>query len=116
VDWIEAAINAHDERPLWTLRDVIEEIDARRAFLMQGARSAVVLTVSDEYRRTGEKVAEAWLAGGDLAEITAGIPQLEAWARANGCTQAHITGRKGWVRALAPFGYEHWATTVRKLL
>ena len=113
--WLEAARIAEDARPLWTFGDVICDIRDGRAFLMEGERSAVVLTLGD-YPSAGEKIAEAWLAGGDLEEIAAGIAQLEAWAKAQGCTQAHVTGRRGWLRTLAPHGYGHYATTVRKLL
>lgn len=80
-----------------------------------GDKSCMVTTISD-FPGAQERIIECWLAGGDMSEIKSMIAPLEDWARRVGCTQAHVTGRKGWVRALAPFGYEHYATTVRKLL
>ena len=113
--WIEAALAAAGKRPLWTLEDVVADISSGEAQLWTGQRSCMVTAITP-FEGAGEKICEAWLAAGALDEIEEAIPQLEAFARANGCTQAHVTGRKGWVRALAPHGYEHWATIVRKLL
>lgn len=113
--WLDAALKAQDARPLWTLDDVVADIKAGRARLWQGDKSCVV-TVETDFPSAGERLIEAWLAAGDLGEIRREIAHLEEYARSAGCTQAHITGRKGWVRELAPRGYEHYATTVRKLL
>lgn len=113
--WLSAALTAQDARPLWTLDDVRADLEARQAHLWLGERAAMVTTISD-FPGAGERIIECWLAGGDMNEILAMTPPIEDWARRVGCTQAHVTGRKGWVRALAPFGYDHYATTVRKLL
>ncbi len=114
--WLMAALYAQDKRPLWTLYDVRAELEARNAHLWLGDRSGMVTTISD-YPGAGERIIECWLAGGDGAEIAQTLrPAVEDWAKRVGCTQAHVTGRRGWVRRLAPFGYEHYATTVRKLL
>lgn len=112
--WLEAALKAQDKRPLWTLDDVRADLDARRAHLWLGENAATVTTISDF--ANGERVIDAWLSGGDLNEILSMIPVLEDWGRRVGCTQAHVVGRKGWVRTLAPYGYEHYSTTVRKML
>lgn len=112
--WLEAALNAEDERPLWTLDDVKRDLEARRSHLWMGDASAMVTTISDW--ANGERIIEAWLAGGEMQEILAMTPVLEDWGRRVGCTQAHVQGRRGWIRALAPFGYEHYSTTLRKLL
>lgn len=110
---LQAALDAEDERPLWTLDDVRIELEQGRAHLWLGERSAMVTTIQDF---NGERIIECWLAGGDMGEILSVTPIIEDHARSVGCTQAHITGRRGWVRALAPQGYEHYATVVRKLL
>lgn len=112
--WLEAALYADDERPLWTLGDVKRDLEARRSHLWMGDASAMVTTISDW--ANGERIIEAWLAGGEMQEILAMTPVLEDWGRRVGCTQAHVQGRRGWVRALSPQGYSHYATTLRKLL
>jgi len=57
-----------------------------------------------------------WLAGGDLDEILALMPGLEAYGRAMGCTHATVDGRKGWARVLKPYGYERDGAELRKVL
>lgn len=42
---------------------------------------------------------------GDLNEIRELIPAIEEFARQAGCTMTGATGRKGWLRVLARFGY-----------
>lgn len=112
---LQAALSADDARPLWTLDDVRADLEARRAHLWLGERSAMVTTITD-YPAAGERLIECWLAGGEMAEILSMTPVIEDWGRKVGCTQAQVCGRRGWVRQLAPLGYEHTATTVRKLL
>lgn len=111
---LQAALSANDARPLWTLSDVRADLAAGGSKLWLGERSAMVTSESDY--ANGERLIEAWLAAGDLREITGAIPRLEAYARERGMTQAHVTGRHGWLRTLQPFGYGYHATTVRKLL
>lgn len=112
--WIQEALNAID-RPLYTVEAVETELAANNAMLWLGERSCVVTTLTD-FPSVGERVIEVWLAGGDLEEIKDMIPQIEAWAVQAGCTQAEVNGRLGWVRTLAPFGFEYLTTTVRKFL
>lgn len=112
--WLEAALNEH-KRPLYTMSDVEAAIERGSAFLKVGAHSCVLIGVADE-GGAGERIADVWLAGGDMEEIASAVPALEAWACAMGCTQVVLNGRKGWVRVLAPQGYEYLSTSVRKLL
>ena len=114
-EWIDAAIHNDDPRPLITLGDVMVDVMQNRAAIMQGQRSCMVTRIAD-YETTGERVMEAWLAGGDMGEIIAAVPQLEQIARASGCTQAMVTGRRGWERMLKPYGYAYSHTVLRKLL
>ena len=111
---LDAALKAEDARPLWTLEDVKRDLEARRSHLWVAEQSAMVTTISDW--ANGERIIESWLAAGDMNEILAMTPVLEDWGRRVGCTQAHVQGRRGWVRKLAPFGYEHYSTTLRKIL
>lgn len=105
------------ERPLIRLQDLREQLEANEAVLWMGRKSAV-FTQCTAYPKTAEFVCEGGPAGGDLVEIRDHmLPQIEAWARAAGCTQAQLTvGRRGWVRALRALGYEEYATIMRKIL
>lgn len=112
--WIEAALKA-DKRPLWTLADVGADLERGEAHLWMGDRSCIVSNFPG-VGAVPERVIHVWLAGGAMDEILTVTPWMEAQARAMGCTQVTIEGRKGWVRALAPQGYEYQATIIRKLL
>lgn len=112
--WLQAAIEAH-KRPLWTMAEVEAQLAAHQARLWVGERSCILTEVL-EYEHVGEKVMHVWLAGGDLSEIKQAITPIEAWARDEGCTQISIDGRAGWRRVMAPFGYEHETTSIRKFL
>lgn len=113
--WLEAALCAlNDKRPLYSMADVESALAVNRARLWSGERSCV-LTAVDDYP-TGERVLDVWLAGGDLAEMTTVFPIIEAWACGAGCTQVHITGRPGWDRVMRDYGFEYYATQLRKVL
>jgi hypothetical protein len=112
--WLEAALTANDKRPLWNLADVKADIEAKRAHLWMGENACFVTTISNF--SNNERVIDAWLGGGDLQEMLRMTPMLEEWGRSVGCTQAHVMGREGWTRTLAPLGYERYCTTVRKML
>jgi hypothetical protein len=64
----------------------------------------------------GERVVQAKWAAGDLAELAALSPGVEAFGRAHGCTTALIEGRSGWVKQLKALGYQPWSVTLKKKL
>ena len=104
------------ERPLLRVEDIEQQLAENRGVLWMGERSAVFTSVT-AYPFVNEIVAEAGPASGSLLEILAMLPRIEMWARDAGCTQAMvIAGRKGWERALSPYGYEHYSSTFRKIL
>lgn len=104
------------DRSVITMADLIAALSERRAFLWSDKTSACFVAVND-YPNAGERIAEAGPAAGDMAEIIAGIPDMEAIARDCGCTQAHVTmGRDGWRKPLTQLGYEPYAITMRKFL
>lgn len=96
-----------------TEADLVADIEAGRAQLWPGCVSAVVTQCVVE---TDSRCLHAWLAGGDLAEIVAMIPGIEAWGRAMGCDHATVTGRRGWTRALRRLGYVRVDAELRKAL
>ena len=73
--------------------DVLEACYRGEWQMWEGQRSLVVTQLSVHPRC---KEAFAFLAAGDLDEIAAMYPVLEAWARESGCTKLAFRGRPGW--------------------
>jgi hypothetical protein len=114
VPHIEAALaqggSFHD------LQEVVARMVSGEARLMVGQRSAGVIETWD-YPRSGKKALHVWLAGGEMAELVGPMAaDLERVARAEGCTDMLITGRRGWERALAPAGFKPAWQVLRKTL
>jgi len=82
--------------------ELVAELTAGQAQLWAGARCALVTQC---VRDPSGLSLHVWLAGGDLDEILALRPGLEAWGRAMGCTRLTLNGRKGWARVLRPHGF-----------
>lgn len=94
--------------------------DDLTAMVLQGrlrmwtTENSIALTEVIEYPR--QKHYHVFAAGGDLGEIVATIPQVEQAARDAGCCKLTVSGRRGWVRALASEGWaEQFTTCVRSL-
>jgi hypothetical protein len=80
---------------------VWELIASGRAYFFPLPNAAVILEINRA--RTQLRSCHWWLAGGDLDEIVAFQPQVEAFARAHGCTRITISGRRGWLKAFTGF-------------
>ncbi len=95
-----------------TEAEVLADLMAGRAQLWSGERAAFVtqLAVDDA------PYVLVWLAGGDIRDLLAMQPGIEAWARGHGATYAWIQGRKGWARALRKSGFEPHGDGLRKVL
>jgi hypothetical protein len=93
--------------------DLMADFARGHAQLWSGHRAAFVTQIDPE-----EKALHCWLAGGDLTELLAMIPGLEAFGRGWGCTSATVSveGRQGWIRVLKPHGYERDGDVLRKAL
>lgn len=63
-----------------------------------------------------ERACQVMWAAGDLETIKRRTPELEAWAKAQGCTEMLVEGHRGWERALRDIGYRPWSVTVRKAI
>lgn len=84
-----------------TEEEVLSLLAANHAQLWPGDGAAMVVQLL-----TGPpKGCHIWLAGGDLRALLAMRAGLEAWARAQGCENISLTGRRGWLRVLEPYGY-----------
>jgi hypothetical protein len=55
-----------------------------------------------------------WLVAGKLEDTLALQPQIERWARMQGCARAIGIGRPGWLRVLKRYGYRPWGTAFVK--
>lgn len=110
---IEAALKYGDDS--FTLEDVLEMVRNKQLQFWPGTAS-VILTEIQEYPR--QRVLNVFLAGGNLAEIEAMAPGIEAWAReVEGCTSMLFTGREGWERTfLTRTGWTPVARVFRKPL
>lgn len=96
----------------------IEDIEAAlakgTAMLWPGPNCAIV----SEFVTypSGERASQVMSAGGDLDEMLAMVPGMEAFARLNGCSISVVEGRKGWEKVLKPTGYEFFSLKLRKVL
>lgn len=91
--------------------DVADGILAGRLQLWPGERAALV-TELQAYPR--KRVVHVFLAGGELEDVLAFQPSLDAWARAQGATGLTMTGRPGWARVLPGLGWARAGTTMAR--
>ena len=87
------------------------------AILIWRGERSVVVTQGVQHPRL--KVLHIWLAAGELREIAALRPGIEAVARGQGydrITTSAEAGRRGWTRISEPAGYAPaWETYVKEL-
>ena len=95
-----------------TEAEIMEELAAGRVQLWRGERSAMLTQLV----QGPEPYILVWLGGGDLDELIALAPGVEAWARAHGAHAARINGRRGWRRALRSAGFAPCDGELRKAL
>lgn len=117
-----AAIAAHAERVLargvetandaGVCADAIEDLKAGKAEVWGLPGSALVARVWDG---EGGRFLELGPAAGDLRDIFALAPAVEAWAAAAGCLHIEVSfSRPGWERGLRRLGYERHGGVMRK--
>ena len=107
-------------------RDAFESLDEVMGELQRGEATAWIATVGPEIRMVcvtqilvGEHGAQCFIrhcAGTDRSEWINNLFLIEQWAMQQGCKSVELIGRKGWIRALAPHGYEERAVVLRKVL
>jgi hypothetical protein len=105
--YIESALEHADGE--YTFEDVRDAVASGKAQFWP-APHAVIITELQTFPRA--KHCHVWLAAGDFRQINAMIPPLHQWAVEQGCTKATISGRRGWIRKLAPQGW-HESPQVR---
>lgn len=79
-----------------TIEDVRQAIDAGLVRFWPGINSAIITEVIQYPQK---RALNFWLAGGNIAELEAMYPEVEAWGRTHGCTVASTSGRPGWERS-----------------
>lgn len=107
--WLEPAL----EGSFWTWPEVEAGVIGNKAILVPGNKAAML--TEDQIYATG-RVMHVWIAGGDMDELVAMAPGVEALARLRGCKTVTIDGRRGWERILKAFGYKLTSCTLQKEL
>ncbi|MBP2301577.1 hypothetical protein [Azospirillum picis] len=96
--WLAAALeHAHGTH---LIEDIREGCLAGNLQFWPG-KSAAIVTEICTYPRL--KAVNFFLVGGDLEELLAMKPVIEAWAKRLGCTRAQCGGRFGWERVLKDY-------------
>lgn len=111
--YIEAALRHCGETH--ALEDVGSGVERGEFQFWPGQRSAAITEVLQAPRM---KTLNLWLMGGELKELRALYPSIEAFARAIGCgrvTGGAVFGRLGWGRALGVAFAPRWTIYAREL-
>lgn len=80
--------------------DVIARVITGEYKLWRFEKCAVV-TMFIQYPRL--KALNVFMAGGDLEDLKTKQPEIERWAREQGCTRIVSGGREGWIRAFPDY-------------
>jgi hypothetical protein len=95
------------------LADVLASVRRGTAQLWVEGDAVLVTEINCAPR---EKELHFWLASGTLDSCIALSNKVMDWGRAQGCTVATLSGRRGWIKALAPEGWEpHTVVMARRL-
>lgn len=96
-----------------TFTDVVDLVREGKMFFWPGEYSCLV-TEFVQYPR--QRLLHVFLAAGDMDEIKRMEPSLRTFAESVKCNAISLTGRRGWVRALADLGFKEGHTIVVKNL
>jgi len=95
------------------VEDVLAQVARGDAQLWTEPDGVIVTEVADAPKC---RELRFWIATGKLETVLAMHERIIVWARGMGCTQAVLTGRRGWVKALAGSGWvEQMVVMGRKL-
>ena len=86
-----------------SLSDVLDQIERGDAQLWLDDSALIVTEVHDTPRL---RELRFWIATGELQAVVDLSERVLDWGRAMGCKRAVLTGRKGWVKALAGEGWK----------
>lgn len=86
----------------FTLDDVFDAVSNGHMQAWPGPNS---LLITELVCYPSKKMLRVIIAAGDIREILTMIPVVESWSKREGCKGVLFTGRPGWKRVLAKFGY-----------
>lgn len=95
----------------------LEELErgiAKGSVLFMPGKAAAITAIKATYGN--ETVLQTTWAVGDMDEILALAPGVEALARLLGCTAVLVEGRRGWEKQLKSLDYRFFSVTLRKEL
>lgn len=104
---IQAAIGKSDGK--YNLADIEAKVRDKTAQVYLTDKSAAVLWVESFPQFNALVVA---FGGGDLGDIIAHVPAIQAYARRVGCEQIDVYGRPGWARELKKHGFRQTAVVM----
>ncbi len=85
-----------------SVADVVARIKENKAQFWQRGDGCIVTEITEYPCR---KVVNYWLAWGEQQPVLDLQAEIDAWALAEGCTDATLSGRMGWKRVLRPDGW-----------
>jgi len=94
-----------------TFEDVRDMIHKGTAQLWVGPDGCAVTEIIVYPRK---RVLHCFLAGGKLEQIVDMIDSAVAWGKTQGCSDLTLSGRMGWQRALAQYGFKPVLITLAK--
>lgn len=109
--WIEAALKHTDGTH--TFDDIAAGCYVGRFSLLAKPDGCAVLEVQIFPRK---RVLNVFLLGGDLQGVLSHEGELTEMAREAGASEITMTGRSGWERVLAPYGWAKEHVTLKRVL
>ena len=105
--WIEAAL----ARGGWThkFEDIAAGIAENKLQLWPAEKGCLVTEICQFPQR---RMLNIWLAGGEIEELARMHDDVIRWAKLQECEGALLTGRKGWERAFAKYGWSPRSVTL----
>jgi len=91
--------------------DIVQGVTAGHLQLWPMENGALVTEILTYPRR---KVVNVFLGGGDMAELAAQHDNIIDWSKTQGCTAARLSGRDGWRREFAKYGWKPLYQTLEK--
>jgi len=85
-----------------TVLDVIERCEDGRAQIWENQDGCIVTEIE---RFPLVSAVRYWTISGNLPDCLALDERISKWAISQGCTIGFASGRKGWLRAGAPYGW-----------
>jgi hypothetical protein len=103
---LRRAGDTHDFR-----RDVVPMLAQRRAQWWGNEQAAII---TELLSFPNYDVLNYWLVAGELDACLALQPEIDRWARMQGCRRAIATGRSGWLQVLPRYGWKPYAIAFAK--